>query len=418
MNFWKTSFWSLLSTGIKMIAQFFVAKVIAVVSGPAAFGVFGQFQSFISLVKLGSGGVFNSGAVKYTSEYYNQPIKLKRFIDTCLKFATYSSIIIGFFISIFSKTLSFYIFQSYEYRWVIATFGLTLFGHTLNQLFLSIFKGLNYIKTYSIVTIIGAFFSVTLIGVLTFFYSTKGALLGFVLSQLCVFLVSIRYLKKMPFQFSYFSSKMDYSELKKLMLFALMAIITAVISPLVEMFLRSYVAANSSWGDVGYWQAVLRVSDAYLIVVSTIIATYAFPKYSRITNNKELKKEVFSLLAKLVPLAATLAFFIFFLKHYIILVLFSENFLVTKPLFLFQLIGDVFKIASLTIANVYVAKALFRVYITFEIVFTLSYVVLSILCFNFYGLIGLTMAFLINYTAYFSAVLSWFMFFTKSDNKI
>ena len=98
-----------------------------------------------------------------------------------------------------------------------------------------------------------------------------------------------------------------------------MSVSGAISIPLTQIFLRYYVAHYTSWTSVGYWQAILKISDAYLLIITTIITTYALPKYSRIKESKELKKEVVSILYKLVPFAAVLAFSIYLFRDYIIL---------------------------------------------------------------------------------------------------
>lgn len=413
MNFWKTSFWSLIATGSKLLSQFVVAKLIAVFAGAATFGIFGQFLSFINVVQLGSGGVVNGGVIKYVSDYHKDPTQLKKLIATSVKFAFFSSLITGLLIAIFCMPLSYYIFQGYDYWWVLVVFGLTLFGYTLNQVFLSIFNGLNQMMYYASIAIFGAMFSISLIGILTYFYHTKGALLGFVLSQLCMFFVGFLYLKKLPVQLKLIKTKIDKKELKKLVVFSLMPIASAIAIPLTEMFLRYYVAYHSSWISVGYWQAILRISDAYLLIITTIISTYALPKYSRINDKRELKKEVLSILLKLVPCAAVLAFLIYILRDYIILLLFTDKFLVMRHLFVFQLMGDVFKVGACVVANVLVAKAQVRNFIKLQIIFTISYAFLSVLFFDFYGLTGLTIAFFVNYVIYFFVVLIYFSHYLR-----
>ncbi|WP_440616736.1 O-antigen translocase [Cysteiniphilum sp. 6C5] len=413
MNFWKTSFWALIATAAKLLSQFIVAKIIAVFASVATFGIFGQFLSFVNIVQLGSGGVVNGGVTKYVSEYHKNQLQLIKLIETAIKFAIYASLITGLLIVIFCMPLSYYIFQTYKYWWVIGAFGLTLFGYTLNQMFLSIFNGLNKMSIYAAITIFSALLSVIFIGILTYFYHAEGALLGFVLSQLCMFFVGCLYLNKLPVKIHFFKSKLDKIELKKLIAFSLMAITSAIALPLAQMFLRGYVAYFSSWDEVGYWQAILRVSDAYLLIITMMISTYALPKYARISDNLELKREVFSVLIKLVPIAIIFALVIYVLREHVILILFSQDFLAMENLFLFQLIGDVLKVASWVIASVLLAKAQIKVYIKLEILFTIIYIVLSVIAFNLYGAVGLTMAFAINYTVYFIVVLFWFLRFVK-----
>ena len=69
-------------------------------------------------------------------------------------------------------------------------------------------------------------------------------------------------------------------------------------------------------------------------------------------------------------------------------------------LFLYQLLGDVIKIAAWLLGFIMVAKAMTKLSIFGEILFTLSFVGLVIFFVNLYGLIGVTIAFMVNYFMY------------------
>jgi PST family polysaccharide transporter len=409
MNFAKTSFYAAIATTARLLSQFVVAKVIAVFGGATVFGVFGQFQSFISLTQLGSGSLVSTGVTKYVSEYHEDPVKLSRIIYTAIQFCIVSSFLTGLLIAAFAHLISQWLFKSTEYTWVIVVFGLTLFGYSLNQLFMSILNGLNEMKKYTMMAVVGAITSVVLIGGLTYIDNVKGAMFGLVLSQLCLFLVGILFIQKLPIMLRFSRVRFYKEELKKLCHFSIMPIVSVLCLPLAQIFLRSYVAGHSSWADVGYWQGVLKISDAYLMVLTTIINTYALPKYSKTTSDMALKNEVWVFLVKIMPIVTFFSLSIFLLKDEIILVLFSSKFLPMRPLFFYQLIGDVLKIASWCIANVFLAKAKVLVFSILEISFTVSYVVLSLAGFHYFGIRGLTMAFAANYLFYLLAVFVWFL---------
>lgn len=69
-------------------------------------------------------------------------------------------------------------------------------------------------------------------------------------------------------------------------------------------------------------------------------------------------------------------------------------------LFLYQLIGDVIKIAAWLLGYIMVAKAITKLFIFSEIFFVWSFVGFVVLFVNMYGLIGVTIAFLVNYLIY------------------
>lgn len=413
MNFWKTSFWAAISTIAKLSSQFIAAKIIALFAGAAAFGIIGQFQSFVSLVQIVAGGIVSRGVTKYTSEYHDQPSIITSIVQTASKFVFLMSLLAGCLIASLSGLISQRIFQDQQYGWIIAVFGVTLFGFTLNQILLSVFNGLNQMRSYAALSIIGAIFSVILIGSLSYFFKVKGALLGIVSSQLCLFATNYFFIKSPAVNIKFFTASIDSIWLKKLLKFSIMAIISALVMPLIQMIIRSYVATHSSWVEVGYWQGVVKISDAYLMIITIIISTYALPKYSRINDKLALKKEVFSIIRKLLPVAVVFATCIYFFRHKIILLLFSTEFLPMQKLFLFQLLGDIVKIMSWVMANVLVAKAKVKMYAIFEVLFSTLYLVLSINFFKYFSLQGLSIAFFLNYVVYFFVILTWFMRFNK-----
>ncbi len=69
-------------------------------------------------------------------------------------------------------------------------------------------------------------------------------------------------------------------------------------------------------------------------------------------------------------------------------------------LFAWQLFGDFVKMCSWLLAFVMLAKAMTKLYVTTEILFTLSYVFIGYLFVNYNGIIGLTQAYLCNYILY------------------
>jgi PST family polysaccharide transporter len=68
-----------------------------------------------------------------------------------------------------------------------------------------------------------------------------------------------------------------------------------------------------------------------------------------------------------------------------------------KDLFLVQLIGDVLKIASWIVGNMMLAKAMTKVYVFSEIVFSLLLVGLALALVPKYGVLGFCLAHMIHY---------------------
>jgi len=69
-------------------------------------------------------------------------------------------------------------------------------------------------------------------------------------------------------------------------------------------------------------------------------------------------------------------------------------------LFLYQLIGDVLKIASWLLSFMMIAKAMTKEFLITEVVSISLFLILSLCFFNNYGVLGLTYAYAINYAIY------------------
>lgn len=393
MNLWKTSFFTTIATLATLVSTFVVAKFIAIFAGAAAFGLFGQFISFVTIMQIGSGGVVQTGVVKYIAEYKDDENSKDSIISTATSLVTVFSLVSGVIVAIFSQQLSQLVLGTSSYYWLFICFGLTLYGYVMSQLIRSIFNGLNKMKEYATFSVISSIVSVLVIPILAYFYQTNGVLLGFVLGQALLFIVVLIFTKITKIKLFLLQIKLRNPWTKKLLIFSIMSVVCAVSLPLAQIFLRNYVAEHSSWTEVGYWQAILRISDAYLLLVTTVISTYALPKYSSVKSNQELRKEVFYLLKVIVPIVFFMALCIYLLRHLVIVILFSKSFMPMENLFLFQMMGDVVKIAVWIVANTFLAKAALKLFISLEILLTTTLIILSILCFNIYGLQGLTIGF-------------------------
>jgi PST family polysaccharide transporter len=144
----------------------------------------------------------------------------------------------------------------------------------------------------------------------------------------------------------------------------------------------------------------MAISETYLMLVTVSLSVYYLPKLSSIDDNKKLRRELFYGYKIIMPIVVFTAFGIYIFKDFIIEILFTEKFSPMAELFLYQLIGDVIKIASWLISFIMIAKAMTRLYILSEIFFAWSFVGLTIVFIDIYGLIGVTIAFMVNYLVY------------------
>lgn len=391
---------------MKLLAALVINKAVAVYVGPSGLALIGQFQNFTQLVMTAAQGAINSGVTKYAAEYGKDNERIPILFSTASKISLAASLVVGAGIVIFSNYASFQLLKSEKYDYVFMIFGFTIVLFVINNLLLSILNGLKEIKIWVIINIIQSLYSLVFTTLLIVFLGLDGALIALVTNQSVIFFIVIWMLRKHPvIKLENFKDAFNKPEAKKLGGFALMAITSAATIPVSHLIARNYLGETLSWEHAGYWQAMWYISAMYLMVVTTTLSIYYLPRLSEITDKAELRKELWQGYKIIMPIVIAMSVTIFLLKDFIIWLLFTEDFAPMRELFLWQLVGDVVKITAWLIAYLMIAKAMTQTFITTEIVFSLSFVLLSIWFVDQYGLIGMSYSFALNYTLYFFTIL-------------
>lgn len=385
-----------------MLSGVIVNKFIAIYIGPNGLAMIGQFQSFSQIAMITSQAGVNSGVTKYTAAYGAKSVKLPLLFSTAIRISLFCTSVVGIGMILLSKYISSLLFNEEQYSYVFIIFGFSIVFYVLNNLLLAILNGLKEISTYISVNIIQSICTLILTTLLIFLWDIDGVLIALVTNQSAVFLLLIWRLRNhAEIKFKSFLSSFSKIEAKKLSSFSAMAIVSASMIPISHLVIRNYIGETLGWDAAGYWQAIWYISTMYLMVITTALSTYYLPRLAELTNCNELKNELLYGYKILVPVAILFALIIYALKDMIILILFSENFIGMRSLFFWQLIGDVLKVSAWLLSYLLLAKAVTKVFIFLEVVFTLLLMLLSYLFINAYGLEGVTMAYALNYILYF-----------------
>lgn len=407
MTLIRTTLLSFISTVIRVIAGLVANKVIAVYAGPGGMALMGNMSNFLSFAtNVGSGGIA-SGVVKYVAEYRQDDSSRNAITATAFKITLTFSVGIGVALIAFHPAIGLYLFRTEGYGGIILITGLTLLPIGLNTFFVSLLNGNKNLEEVIRITVIGSIISLVITIMLTIKWGLYGALLSQSIAQSLIFLVTLAILWRAPwFQpGSWIKHIVERTEFVKLAKFSLMALISALSVPIAFLFIRNYIIDNISLDAAGQWQGVWKISDTYLMLVTSSLSIYYLPRLSEIKHHNELRHEILQCFRFLLPITIISASVIYLLRESIVHLLFTRQFDRMLELFAFQLIGDVFKIASWILGYLTVARAMTRVFIVCEIGFILTFVLLSILFMKQWGLIGVTYAYALNYLLYLVTML-------------
>jgi O-antigen/teichoic acid export membrane protein len=392
------------------IASGFVSnKVVAIYTGPAGVALVGAFTNFILIVFTFANGAINTGVVKYTAEYQDDKPRLQRLFSTALRISVYCSAVVGSILLLFGGHLARWVFTSDIFILPVRVLGVTIILYSLNSLLISILNGRSQLTAYTIVnsaaTTVGLIFTI----VLVYYYNIQGALYSLVLAQSVVFFISLALVIKSPwFSWAYFRERFDRTTAVNLSHYSLMAIVAAFTVPLSQLVLRNMLIRETGIDAAGYWQGMLRISDGYLMIITTSLATYYLPVLSAIKTRAGIRKEVFKVFQLVAPAVLLGSILIYSLRFLIINLLYTGKFRGMEDLFAWQLAGDFFKVLSWLLSYILLARAVTKVYVSAEIVFTVSYIALGYVFVHLFELQGVTIAFAINNFIYFLAMVFLF----------
>lgn len=402
VNIFKTSILTAIATAARLLSGFIVMKLVAVMAGPDGVAQLGQFMSLTALLVVFAGGGVGPGVVKYLAEYRGDDAKVTLLLRAAFSFTLMASLGMCVLVLLFSQPISAWLLGDEQLRWLILVLAVAQIFVAMHNLIIATVNGMMDVKRLAAIHVGGAVVGVVLPSLLGYFFRLHGVLLAFVLAQAGLLLISfVAYRRSSYFNWANIGWCVERKNFNLLARFSLMTLTSALMAPVIQIVVRNYLAGEFSWSEVGYWQAVAKVSEAYLLFITMAISVYYLPRLSALSERGAFIGEIRKGFLVLIPLVALSAFIIYLCRGWVTTLLFSEAFHEGLYLYAPQLLGDVVKIAAFLLSYVMLAKAMTRMFLFSEVVFSVTYVGWVVVLTGQYGLIGSMYAFIVNYTIYF-----------------
>lgn len=395
---------------LKISIGVITSKVLAVFIGPSGLALTGNLKNFLTSIESIATLGFQNGIVKYVVDAKHDALALKKILSTIFISLFAVSLALSFILFGFSSYFTSLIFGiKSNYNLIFKILAIVLPWYASTAYLLVILNGLGKFKKVIYVNIIGNIIGLLFCIVAVYYYATFGALVAIIVPPALLFFVAFYYVNK---EISFFDnisrSSFDWSVLKNLSSYSLMALVSSVFGSFVFLAIRNNIIAVLGLENAGYWEAMTRISTYYLMFISTILSVYFFPKLTFSSSKKAVRNVFKSYYFGVLPFFVIGAVVLFFLRFFLIKVLFSKDFIPVADLFLWQLIGDAFKVASLILGYQFYAKKLTSAFIVTElfslaIMFALShFFVIS------FGLVGVVIAHALTYFIYLIVLILYF----------
>ena len=271
---------------------------------------------------------------------------------------------------------------------------------------------LNGFSEYKKVTAISVYSYVTGLLISLFLmwkFGINGALISISVLSLFQFLFSGYFFEKyFSLQLIFQWRKIEFKRLQPLLSLGLMTLFSAVLGPILYIFIRNLITKEVSLEAAGFYEAMQRISGFYMMFITTLITFYFLPELTKAKSLDKERKLTFAFYKGIIPIFGFGLVLIYFLRNFVIQVLLTKEFELVSDLFLWQLLGDFFRALSLILGIRFYAKKMMKDYfvteiVSFTVLFSSSYLLIPKL-----GSEGAVMAYTITYGVYFVVLIIYF----------
>jgi PST family polysaccharide transporter len=402
---------------LKLVFGFITSKALAIFVGANGMAYVGNFRAFLNVVENFSLLGIQNAIVKYVSEYQHDKSKLKSVLATFGLLLLASSIVISLVLIFGANYLSKQIFNHSEiYSFLFYVLAILFPLYVFSTFCISVVNGFQEYKKVIYIQIISSSIALVFSVFLIYYFETFGALISLILAPVFVFFVSLFYLRNVISLSDTFSfSAFDFSVVKNLSEYVLMALVSGVIGSFVLLEIRTDVIEITGLKNAGIYEGLQRISSYYLLFISSMMAIYFYPKIA--AKNSNVKEIIFFYLKTIIPVFTFVLILVYIFRKFIIQFLFSPELEPMESLFLWQLLGDLLKAISLIFGTILIAKKKTKTFIITEIIS------LSILHFSSnwmlhtIGINGIVMAHTFTYFMYLLVLVIYFRKLFFLENK-
>ncbi|NMM36582.1 MAG: O-antigen translocase [Glaciimonas sp.] len=391
-----------LLTVLRMASGFVIAKVVAVYTGPSGIAILGQMQSLVAALNGLSSNQISQGVVRFTAENADNGLSAcSEWWKAATTLVSYILLIIAIIVIGFSVYISEWLFNSSDYTWVVILATLALPLNSLNIFINAVLNGRQEYKKYFIVGAISTLSGLVIITLATIEFGINGAIASAAVNNAVAGCFAYLLIKKNNWaKKNLWFGKPNIKNIVGIRGYFLMGIVGALTGPTSLILVRKIIIENGSITDAGNWQAVWKISEAYLSIITLALSTYYFPQLVKIVKRNEILREAKQTALFVIPIVTLFALIIYLLRNIIIIILFSYEFNEANKLFGIQLIGDILRVTSYIPASILMARGYISINIKLEIIFCSSLVLLCYIFVPIFGTQGANIGYAINYAMY------------------
>lgn len=398
LSFLKSSFWSLLSVGSRTLSALVINKIIAGQFGPQGITLLSHFQNLVTLATTIPIEGINVGLVTYLAGKEPTDAGYRRYYWAGIFWQVLVFlVVIGVFLGRQHFYLGTFLQQVNLVSWIFFFFlGVVFF--LIAAYLQTLMLARQELRAYTILIVISSLCSALFIWLFLQEMPLPHLLLLYLASQAVTAIVAVIISVRSGWLLAWSGQGLSKPILRDIGKFILMALTLVICSKLVNFYVRDLMIKRFDLYQTGLWQAMVKLSDNYTLVFTSLISMVYYPRVAALVKQPEaLRRYVRQVFFMLVPAIALGLLLFYVLQRWFIILLFNASFLPGAYLLDYQVLGDFFKMSAWILSYLMMAQARTGLYVVVQVIAAALYLLVLFWLVNKYGLPGVTMAHCVSF---------------------
>jgi len=379
------------------------SKFIAVFLGPSGMGIVGLFSStieFISgLTNLGL-GVSAVRDISAANETKNE-IRIASIVISFKRIIWVTGILGAILTLIFSSWLSEVTFGNKNNTIAFVWLSISLLFSQLTIGQLVVLQGMRKIQFLAKANITGNVLSLIISVPLYYYYRLDAIVFVLIISSIFSFLVSSFYVHKIKIKKIKVKKIRTLAQSKNMIKMGLIISLSGLMSVGSSYIVKIFINKFGGAAEVGLFNAGFAIINTYVGLIFTAIATDFYPRLSAVASNNKQCRQIINQQAEIaiLLLAPIILVFLTFI-NWVIILLYSYQFIAINEMIYWVAIGMLFKAVSWSISFIFLSKGAGKIAFWNEFAANIYILAFNLIGYKYWGLEGIGFSFLISYIFY------------------
>ena len=372
-------------------------KVIAVLLGKNGMGIFRLLITTVDVTTRISNFGLPQSAVKFIANNLTRGNREKafKFIAVLNKMLWVTGIFGTVLLIILSPFLSRLLFASDTYVFPIIWLSVTILFNQLAKGKISILQSLQKLKQLAKANLWGSFVALLIVIPLFYIFEKEAIVPSIIISAIINYFFSWLYLKKNKIPKIKLARAENYAHGKPLFKLGMALSFSSLLSILTAYILQIFVDKLGGLEQVGLFSAGFLIINRYGNLIFSAMEKDYYPRLAGVADDNSKVRHTVEHQALIAILLMTPIIVLFIaLSPQLIQLLFSRDFLAIKLMVVWGMLGLWFKALAWPMAYVLIAKGDSKIYVSYNVGFSIIELGMNMLGYYYAGLTGLGFSFM------------------------